>query len=313
MSMQPRHVEAGPEDAGQRIDNYLRRVIKGAPKGLIYRLLRTGQVRVNRRRIRAHYRLEEGDQVRIPPVSERASRSGRAPEGLQASLGQRILYEDDRLLVINKPSGVPVHAGSGLDYGLIDALRQARPSAHYLELVHRLDRETSGCLIIAKRRSTLRRMHAQLREGKVEKRYWTLLAGNLPEARRVRASLQRRARGSGENRVVVDDGGKASLTHLVPVRQWRDWTLVEAILETGRTHQIRVHAAHVGLPVAGDERYGDRNRNRMIRRLGLRRLFLHASRLQFDHPDRPGQVVSVEAPLEERLEAVLEKLDREEN
>lgn len=311
MSTRPRQVQAGPDDAGQRIDNYLRRMIRGAPKGLIYRLLRTGQVRVNKRRTRPHYRLQDGDQVRIPPVQEQGAGNREVPEKLQRSLAGRVLYEDDRLLILDKPSGVPVHRGSGLDYGLIDALRQARPSAHYLELVHRLDRETSGCLVIAKRRSSLRRMHALLREGKVHKDYQTLLAGVLDVAQTVDAPLERSGRGEGANKVRVARAGKASRTRLQPLRRFRDWTLVEAGLDTGRTHQIRVHAAHLGHPVAGDERYGDREANRAIRRAGLRRLFLHAHRLRFDHPDRPDQEVCVEAPLDRQLQAVLDGLTEE--
>lgn len=308
MPNRPRQVQAGPEDAGQRIDNYLRRMIRGAPKGLIYRLLRTGQVRVNKRRTRPHYRLQDGDQVRIPPIQERGRGSGEAPEQLQNSLAGRVLYEDDRLLVLDKPSGVPVHGGSGLDYGLIDALRQARPSAPYLELVHRLDRETSGCLIIAKRRSSLRRMHALLRAGQVRKDYQALLSGVLEGEQLVEAPLERSGRGEGANKVRVADQGKASRTRIRPLQVFGHWTLVEAGLDTGRTHQIRVHAAHLGHAVAGDERYGDRVANRTIRRAGLRRLFLHAHRLRFDHPDRPDQTVCVEAPLDKRLQAVLDRL-----
>ncbi|WP_406672024.1 RluA family pseudouridine synthase, partial [Natronospira sp.] len=253
MSEGPRLLEAGEEDAGQRIDNYLRRVLKGVPKGLIYRLLRTGQVRVNRRRTKPHYRLEAGDSVRIPPVSGRSTRAGKVPERLQSRLGDRILYEDDRLIIINKPSGVPVHGGSGLHFGLIDALRQARPDARYLELAHRLDRETSGCLIIAKRRSTLRRLHAALRANRVEKRYLALVRGQWAKACTVDAPLARSHRDSGENRVFVSESGKPSRTDFRPLRHYPvagqpGWTLVEARLHTGRTHQVRVHASSRGHP-----------------------------------------------------------------
>ncbi|MCP1726712.1 23S rRNA pseudouridine955/2504/2580 synthase [Natronospira proteinivora] len=304
----PRLVEAGEDDAGQRIDNYLRRILKGVPKGLVYRLLRTGQVRVNKRRTKPHYKLVSGDQIRIPPVSGRASRAGKVPERLQHRLQRRILYEDDRLIVLNKPAGVPVHGGSGLHFGLIDGLRQARPDSHYLELVHRLDRETSGCLLIAKRRSTLRRLHAALRENQVKKTYQALVFGHWEAAESVRAPLQRSARDSGENRMYVSETGKASRTDFRPLAHFPGWTLVEARLHTGRTHQVRVHAAHRGHPLAADNRYGHAEADRASQALGLKRLFLHASALSFQHPDREGQVVSVEAPLDDDLASVLAQL-----
>lgn len=306
----PRHVTAGEEDAGQRIDNFLRRHLKGVPKALIYRLLRTGQVRVNRGRIKPHYRVEAGDSVRIPPVTGRSSRVGQAPERLKNRLDDRILYEDERLVVINKPSGVPVHGGSGLHFGLIDALRQARPQAPYLELVHRLDRETSGCLIIAKRRSTLRRLHAALRENRMEKRYRALVFGRWERADTVDAPLARTGRDSGENRVVVSAEGKPSRTDFRPVGFYPGWTLVEARLHTGRTHQVRVHAASRGHPLAGDDRYGHRDCDRASRDIGLKRLFLHASDLSFDHPDREGEAVRVHAPLDDDLQQVLDGMER---
>lgn len=313
MSDGPRHVTVGEDDAGQRIDNYLRRHLKGVPKGLIYRLLRTGQVRVNRGRIRAHYRVEPGDEVRIPPVKGRATREGQVPDRLKHRLADRILYEDDRLIVINKPSGVPVHGGSGLPFGLIDALREARPDARYLELVHRLDRETSGCLIIAKRRSTLRRLHAALRENRVEKRYRALVFGQWPEPETVDAPLARTGRGTGENRVVVSADGKSSRTDFRPLTVFADWTLVEARLHTGRTHQIRVHATSRGHPLAGDDRYGHEECDRRARALGVKRLFLHAADLVFDHPDREEQMVRAHAPLDDDLQSIVQKLESDEH
>jgi 23S rRNA pseudouridine955/2504/2580 synthase len=305
----PQFLEAGEDDAGQRIDNYLRRVLKGVPKTLIYRLLRKGQIRVNRRRTKAHYRLEPGDSIRVPPLTGIRSGAGQAPERLQHRLEDRILYEDERLLVINKPAGVPVHGGSGLHFGLIDALRQSRPEALFLELAHRLDRETSGCLMIAKRRSTLRRLHAQLRENQMEKRYTALVHGHWDKARRVEHALARTARDSGENRVFVSDTGKASSTRFRPLRHFTDWTLMEAVLETGRTHQVRIHAAHEGHPLAADSRYGSRDSEAASRSLGLKRLFLHASALRLAHPDHEGETLSVEAPLDRDLQAVLNRLE----
>jgi len=308
----PRLVEAGEDDAGQRIDNYLRRILKGVPKSLVYRLLRTGQVRVNKGRTKPHYKLQAGDTVRIPPVSGRSSRAGKVPERLQQRLSDRILYEDDRLIVLNKPSGVPVHGGSGLHFGLIDGLRQARPDCHFLELVHRLDRETSGCLLIAKRRSTLRRLHAALRENQVIKIYQALVHGVWSEPESVRAPLQRSDRDSGDNRVRVSEEGKASRTDFRPLEQFKDWTLVEARLHTGRTHQVRVHATHRGHPLAGDERYGNPEADAAASQLGLRRLFLHASSLRLEHPDREGQTLKVDAPLDDDLQKTLKRLRREE-
>ncbi|MDQ2070728.1 RluA family pseudouridine synthase [Natronospira bacteriovora] len=306
----PQIQEAGEDDAGQRIDNYLRRVLKGVPKSLIYRLLRTGQVRVNKRRTKPHYRLQAGDSVRIPPVSGGGSRAGRAPQRLQERLESRILHEDERLLVINKPAGVPVHGGSGLHFGLIDALRQARPGEHFLELAHRLDRETSGCLLIAKRRSTLRRLHALLRENRVEKHYQALVFGRWEQPEVVDQPLARTARGTGENKVFVSAEGKPSLTRFRPLTVYRDWTLVEAVLETGRTHQVRVHAASSGHPLAADNRYATPASEAASNALGVKRLFLHACQLAFQHPDREHQRIQVDAPLDEDLQAILGKLER---
>lgn len=304
-----RYVTAGPGDAGQRLDNFLRRQLKGVPKSLIYRLLRTGQVRVNRGRARPDRRLAEGDEIRLPPVrTAQEAPAGRPPRGLLERLEAGILFEDERLLVINKPAGVAVHGGSGLSFGVIECLRQLRPEAKELELVHRLDRETSGCLILARRRSALRALHAQLRGGRVGKHYLALVAGAWRGGRVALALAKNRLQG-GERMVKVTAEGKSSASLFRPVRRLAGATLMEVEILTGRTHQIRVHAAESGHPVLGDEKYGDREANRRARTAGLKRMFLHAARIEFEHP-ASGERVVVEAPLDDELRGVLEALER---
>ena len=300
-------MEIGPEDADQRIDNYLLRILKGVPKSRIYRLLRKGEVRVNRGRARPDYRLAAGDQVRIPPVTTAADKPGPGPvPGRQ--LAGRILHEDDRLLVVDKPAGMAVHGGSGLSFGVIEALRAARPEAKFLELVHRLDRETSGCLILAKRRSALRALHEQLRENRMDKRYFALLRGRLqPPRQRVDAPLRRNQLRGGERMVQVAGDGKPARTDFSLAEALPGASLVEAVLHTGRTHQIRVHAAHLGHPLAGDDKYGDPDFNRRLRSLGLNRLFLHAHFIACDHP-ATGERFQISAPLDAELRGVLERL-----
>ncbi|WP_198003257.1 RluA family pseudouridine synthase [Alkalilimnicola ehrlichii MLHE-1] len=301
-----RQVRIGPEDAGQRVDNFLMRQLKGVPRSLIYRLLRSGQVRVDGKRTKPPRRLATGETVRIPPVQTRAPQEATPPARLQGELAQRILYEDDRLLVIDKPSGLAVHGGSGLAWGLIEVLRQARPSAPFLELVHRLDRATSGCLMVAKRRSALRELHEQLRTGAVHKRYLALLTGALGRGPiPVEAPLERRSGPAGGVRVASH--GKLARTVFRAVARPGGMTLAEADIATGRTHQIRVHAAHLGMPIAGDDRYGERAVNRRLRGLGLKRLFLHAHRLELSAPGT-GQPLSIEAPLPDELAAVVAQL-----
>ncbi len=301
------------ETAGQRIDNFLLRELKGVPRSHLYRVLRRGEVRVNKGRVKADYRLQAGDLVRIPPLRRpEPSEPGRAPDAQRSRIEGSVLFEDDRLLVIDKPAGLAVHGGSGLSYGLIETLRQLRPGAE-LELVHRLDRDTSGCLLVSKRRSTLRGLHALIREGKVEKRYLALILGDLREEQvRVDAPLVKNVLKGGERLVQVDNtAGKAASTLFRRLRRLPfgagTATLVEAQLLTGRTHQIRVHAAHLGSPLAGDSKYGDFDANRRLKSLGLDRLFLHASvlRLQPDHLMRP---LRVESPLPADLERVIETL-----
>ncbi len=309
----PRRVEhwaASEGDAGQRIDNFLMRRLKGVPRSVIYRILRRGEVRVNARRVGPDYRLAAGDQVRVPPVRAAAPRPTPQPaSGLAAILQTSILYDDDRLLVVNKPAGLAVHGGSGLSYGVIEALRVLRPEERELELVHRLDRDTSGCLMLAKRRSLLRLLHELQREGRIEKRYLALLAGRWRRgAARVDAPLRKSVLQGGERMVKVAADGKEAVTELRVVERYADSTLVEALLVTGRTHQLRVHAAHLGTPILGDAKYGDAQANRRYRELGLRRLFLHAAILVIRWPgDEPP--LRIDAPLDPELARFLATLE----
>lgn len=298
---------------GQRIDNFLMGRAKGVPRSHLYRVLRRGEVRVNKGRVKPSYRLQSGDMVRIPPL--RVAEPGpaaRPPEAQLRRLEEAAVYEDDRLIVLNKPSGMAVHGGSGLSWGLIEAMRTLRPQVAELELVHRLDRGTSGCLLLSKRRSALRDLHQLIRDNAVEKRYLALLAGHLPQPQvRIDVPLRKNLLRSGERVVRVDRaGGKSAQTHFRRLRSLGDYTLVEAGLITGRTHQIRVHAAHLGAPVAGDEKYGDAPTNRHLRSVGLRRLFLHAAALTFQ-PQHLNRPLRVEAPLPPELEAVLTELDKD--
>jgi len=294
------------EESGQRIDNYLVRVLKGVPKSHIYRILRKGEVRVNKGRVRPQYKLAAGDMVRIPPVrvADRPITAGRHP-GLQ-DINERILFENKRLMAINKPAGMAVHGGSGISHGIIEALRAEWPDAPYLELVHRLDRETSGCLLIARRRSALRNLHEQLREGRVKKTYLALVRGQWQGGRReVSAPLRKNQLKSGERMVRVDPEGKEAITIFTPVSVFKEASLMEVELKTGRTHQIRVHAAHCDHPLAGDPKYGDDAFNKAMRKYGLRRLFLHASMLEFTDPGQ-DEVINVSAPLPDVLKSVLD-------
>lgn len=307
-------VRVDGESAGQRIDNFLFRYLKGVPKSHVYRVLRRGEVRVNKGRVRADYRLQAGDLIRIPPLRAAEPRGpGVAPPEQLARIERSVLYEDDRLLVIDKPSGLAVHGGSGLSFGLIEALRQLRPGAS-LELVHRLDRDTSGCLVVSKRRSTLRNLHELIRQGEMEKHYLALILGDLKRERvTVDAPLVKNVLKGGERLVRVDSAeGKPARTVFRRLRRLRldegSVTLVEALLITGRTHQIRVHAAHLGTPLAGDPKYGDFEANRRLKALGLTRLFLHASALSL-HADYMSRPLRVESPLPEELERVLAGLE----
>ena len=304
-----RLLRAGEEDAGQRLDNFLFRTLKGVPKSHVYRLLRTGQVRVNKKRAKPEYRLEAGDELRLPPVrQEEKAQPGLPPHWQQEAMRAGILYEDERLLVVNKPAGMAVHGGSGVSFGVIETLRVLRPEYPGLELAHRLDRETSGCLIVAKRRSAVRALHAAFREGGVEKRYLALLAHAWKGGKQaVDLPLEKNLLQGGERMVRVSREGKSAQSLFTPVRKFRDSALLEVRIYTGRTHQIRVHAAHIGHPVGGDEKYGDREANKAFRAVGLKRMFLHAAELAFDHPET-GERLELKAPLDDELEGVLGKL-----
>lgn len=306
--MQVRRIRIDAEQAGQRIDNFLLRELKGVPKTRIYRLLRKGEVRVNGRRSTPEYKLAAGDEVRLPPVRVAEDAADLPPgRGLLAQLEAAIIYEDEGLLVLNKPPGIAVHGGSGVRHGVIEGLRALRPAAPFLELVHRLDRDTSGCLLIAKRRSVLRLLHELLRSDAVEKRYLTLLGGNLPRGPvPVEAPLDRFHLQGGERMVRVTDAGKHARTVFRAVERFRGATLAEARIDTGRTHQIRVHAAHLGHPVVGDDKYGNREINKLFREQGVRRLFLHAQSLTLHWPD--AEPLTLTAPLFEDLETALAHL-----
>jgi 23S rRNA pseudouridine955/2504/2580 synthase len=297
------------DDSGQRLDNFLIRVLKGVPRSRLYRALRKGEIRVNKGRVRADYRLVAGDRVRIPPLRQSEPRGKHALPGYWVQqLQRRVVYEDGDLLVINKPSGLAVHGGSGLSFGLIEGLRQLRPDDRYLELVHRLDRDTSGLILIARRPAILRELHRQLREDEVDKRYLALVAGRWPRGRRVvDAPLEKNVLKSGERMVRVSASGKRAVTEFSVLERFDRATLLEARPVTGRTHQIRVHAASLGTPVAGDQKYGAEEANRGLSAQGLKRLFLHATTLTFqpEHRDTP---IQVEAPLPLELERVLKNL-----
>ncbi|BAU58015.1 ribosomal large subunit pseudouridine synthase C [Halorhodospira halochloris] len=301
--------QVSDDEAGQRIDNFLLRLLKGLPRSRVYRLLRRGEVRVDGGRAKPTRRLQAGEVVRLPPVVIADSEHKPRPEpssGLERALRDGVLYEDERLLVIDKPSGLAVHGGSTVKIGLIEALRQIRSDLHFVELVHRLDQETSGCLLLAKRRSTLRRLHEMLRNGDIEKRYTALLVGEVKQPEQVIDAPIEKLAGAGHERLVrVSQRGRSAQTLVKVISQSPYGTLVDIKLTTGRTHQIRVHARHIGHPVAGDDRYGERQSNSRLRtELGLRRLFLHANELAFRHPEQ-GNRLHVQAPLSAELNKVL--------
>ncbi|ANE74041.1 23S rRNA pseudouridine(955/2504/2580) synthase RluC [Dickeya solani] len=298
------------EEAGQRIDNFLRTRLKGVPKSMIYRILRKGEVRVNKKRIKPEYKLLDGDEVRIPPVrqSEREEPAVSASLDKVSALADCILYEDDYLLLLNKPSGTAVHGGSGLSFGVIEALRALRPEARFLELVHRLDRDTSGVLLVAKKRSALRSLHEQLRGKGMQKDYLALVRGQWQShCKAVQAPLLKNVLQSGERIVRVNSEGKPSETLFKVEERFDCATLVRASPITGRTHQIRVHTQYAGHPIAFDNRYGDREFDAQLANTGLKRLFLHAQALRFEHP-HTGETLRIEAPLDAALRHCLQVL-----
>ena len=301
-------IDITEENSGQRIDNFLITQLKGVPRTRIYRIIRKGEVRVNKGRIDNKYRLKEGDSVRIPPVrvAVRENKVELLPT-LKYSLEHGILYEDDVLIVLNKPSGFAVHGGSGISSGLIEGLRMLRPDTRFLELAHRLDKDTSGCLIVAKKRSALKILHDLFRSNEVKKTYLALLTGRWERKKLlVTAPLLRNTGKGGERVVKVSQAGKFAETGFRRIHKYKDLTLVEASPKTGRTHQIRVHAAWLGHPIVGDSRYGDDELNRKLKQRGYKRLFLHAKQLQFSHPVT-GETMSFEAPLPPELDKLLNK------
>ncbi|WP_018610055.1 RluA family pseudouridine synthase [Uliginosibacterium gangwonense] len=303
-----RRVVVGEEDAGQRIDNFLLRECKGVPKSHIYRVLRSGEVRVNSGRIGQTYRLQVGDEVRIPPirVAQRVEQSVPAP---MARHEFQIVFEDESILVIDKPAGLAVHGGSGVSFGVIELLRRQRPEAKFLELAHRLDRETSGLLIIGKRRVALNKIQDDMRAGKLEKRYLTMVAGRwMNPLQHIKAALHKYLTPEGERRVMVDREGKPSHSIVRLVQRWERYSLLEVELKTGRTHQIRVHLQSQGFPLLGDDKYGDFPLNKALEKEGLARMFLHAAILRFQHP-LSGELMELTAPLPAQLQNFVASVD----
>ena len=304
-----RLVAVGAEHDGQRVDNYLRTQLKGAPKSLIYRILRTGEVRVNKGRVKADSRVKAGDVVRLPPLRLSEEVPVQVGDGLERTLRDAVLHEDERVLILNKPAGLAVHAGSGVKVGVIEALRVLRPELTGIELAHRLDRETSGVLVLAKDRPTLTALHTLLRGDTVKKQYLALVRGSWPDGlREVTAPLEKNTLRGGERVVEVRGEGKPSRTLFRVVERFSEATLVEASPVTGRTHQIRVHATHAAHPIAGDAKYGDPEFDRRLKGSGLARLFLHATRISLPQLGPYGRMLRVEAPLAGELESVLARL-----
>ena len=304
-------ITVDPDMAGQRLDNFLMARLRGVPRSKIYRIVRKGEVRVNKGRVRPDTRLEAGDEVRIPPVVRPEKPVSAVPgDRVQAVMENAVIFENDDLLVVNKPSGIAVHGGSGLSFGLIEVLRAARPDARFLELVHRLDRDTSGLVMIARKRSALRFLQDELRQRQVRKQYHALVSGHWPgSVTEVSEPLLRYEMPNGERRVKVDDGGKASLTRYRVLDAWQGYSLVEASPVTGRTHQIRVHCACTGHPIAGDDKYMDAAGLRAFRSLGGSRLMLHARALEFRLPGG-DEWLRLEAPYDEAFSQVLGRLAR---
>ena len=293
---------------GQRIDNYLLKILKGVPKNHIYRILRSGEVRLNGGRVGPSARLSPGDKLRIPPI--RTATRDPVPAA-DYSTNLTILHEDDDLIAIDKPSGLAVHGGSGVSSGVIELIRGQRPQAPFLELVHRIDKETSGILLIAKRRSALKSLHEQIREGSTRKVYWALVAGAWgKKSARLNHPLRKFVTKAGERRVVVDRvDGKASLTIIKPIEVLGDFSLLEADIKTGRTHQIRVHLSHELYPILGDEKYGDFAKNKQINKSGLKRMFLHAREFSFEHPVS-GDALTIVSDLPSELSEFLKTARR---
>lgn len=303
-----RILKVEPGHAGQRIDNFLINVLKGVPKSYVYRIIRRGEVRVNKGRKAAGYRIQTDDLVRIPPLRLVEREDVKPDRRLLEKLEEAVLFRDERFLVLNKESGVAVHGGSGVNYGVIEGLRALYPEERELELVHRLDRETSGCLLISRKRSALRILHQLMRNNQIDKRYLALVTGEWgSDQLEVDQPLLKNILQSGERMVRIDPTGKAALTRFTVRRRYEGCMLVEAQLVTGRTHQIRVHAAYLGTPILGDEKYGNSVDNRRLRELGLKRLFLHAESLRFRWPESSSDII-VKAPIDIQLQQLLDRL-----
>lgn len=300
------------DESGQRLDNFLIAQLNKVPKSLVYRIIRKGEVRVNKKRAKPDYKINSGDLIRIPPVkvAEKAPLPSAKLDKI-AQLETHILYEDASLIVVNKPSGLAVHGGSGLNFGLIEGLRALRPNDKNLELVHRIDRDTSGILLVAKKRSVLKLLHEQLRNKEMNKQYLAFVRGQWQKrVRLVEAPLQKNTLQSGERVVRVSAEGKPSQTRFRIYQRYAEGTLIEASPLTGRTHQIRVHCLHAGHPIAKDPKYGDNDFDELMDNKGLTRLFLHAWKLAFKHPETEKSV-QFEAPLDDSLNAALSKLTRQ--
>jgi len=301
-------LEVGEDAVGQRVDNFLLRVCKGVPKSHVYRILRSGEVRVNKGRVGPEHRLSLGDCVRLPPIRIATQPILAVPPPRDFA----IVFEDDALLVIDKPAGLAVHGGSGVAFGVIEQMRRQRPEARYIELVHRLDRETSGLLLLAKKRSALTRLQDAFRAGSVNKRYLALVLGRWHNAQQhVRLPLLKYLNAGGERRVAVSTEGKVAHSIVRLLGRWENFSLVEVELKTGRTHQIRVHLTHLGFPLAGDDKYGDFSANRALQKAGLKRMFLHAQALAFAHP-LSDQEISLKTPLPRELSDFIARLDSNE-
>jgi 23S rRNA pseudouridine955/2504/2580 synthase len=307
-----KHIGITLDESGQRLGNFLLRIFKNVPKSRVYKAIRTGEVRVNKGRSSPDYKLMAEDIIRIPPITQDEAPPPKLPvkQSLLDLLANRILFEDSHIIVLNKPAGVPVHGGSGVDYGIIEAMRLLRPELKVLDLAHRLDRDTSGCLLLAKKGSALRKLHALFRDNKVTKIYDCLCKGKWRgDLQRVRSALLKHQLQSGEHNVIVSADGKASLTTFRVVQRFENMTLMSAELGSGRTHQIRVHAASVKHPLAGDDRYGDKEWNQQLKKeFGLKRLFLHARTLRFTSPVDDTTVIHMEAPLAPDLNSALLRL-----
>ncbi|MFZ2267025.1 MAG: RluA family pseudouridine synthase [Azonexus sp.] len=305
------HVVIGEEEEGQRLDNFLIRHCKGVPKSHLYRILRSGEVRVNSGRVDATYRLVMGDKLRIPPIRIAERPQNEVDEAAKQRVDLPIIYEDEALLVIDKPEGIAVHGGSGVSFGVIEALRRQRPLAKFLELAHRLDRETSGILLVGKKRLALTALHDMFREhgAGADKRYLVLVKGRwMNTTQHVKLPLYKFLTEGGERRVMVRQDGKASHTVFRLLARWPDMSLLEAQLKTGRTHQIRVHLAHLGFPILGDEKYGEFAHNKNLKRDGLKRMALHAWRMAFRHPLTAAPLECV-APLPDSIGGYIAAVD----